>query len=236
MKKKTFAFLFSALLIFSFIFASCDAGQASSAPGKGSDLLSTSSETYEQMIRDLENRILELQQSQYISQAEGREELERLQNLLTELKAETPSTDTKPTDSTTSESTIESESDSLTEGSALFSYVREGDVAIITGYSGEDSRLVIPTMIDGYAVSAISDNAFSSKKIRDVVIPDGVTKIGWFAFSECSSLSSITIPASVTSIGYSALPSGISPVTIYCPKDSFAERYAKSYGISYANI
>ena len=37
-----------------------------------------------------------------------------------------------------------------------------------------------------------------------VVIPDGVTSIGNWAFSGCTSLTSITIPDGVTMIGYSA--------------------------------
>ena len=40
--------------------------------------------------------------------------------------------------------------------------------------------------------------------VTELVIPEGVTSIGIFAFTNCTSIESITIPDSVTSIGYGA--------------------------------
>ncbi|MCM1224848.1 MAG: leucine-rich repeat domain-containing protein [Lachnospiraceae bacterium] len=56
----------------------------------------------------------------------------------------------------------------------------------------------------------------------DVVIPDGVTKIGEFAFSACSSLTSVIIPNSVTEIGYDAFY-GCSSLTNVIIPDSVTE-------------
>ena len=57
---------------------------------------------------------------------------------------------------------------------------------------------------------------FQRKKIKEVVIEDGVTSIGSYAFEYCSGLTSITIPNSVTSIGYRAFEycSGLTSITI----------------------
>ena len=55
--------------------------------------------------------------------------------------------------------------------------------------------------------------------IKSVVISDGVTSIGYGAFSGCSSLTSVTIPDSVTSIRYDAF-SGCSSLTSVTIPDS----------------
>ncbi|MCQ2203876.1 MAG: leucine-rich repeat domain-containing protein [Bacteroidales bacterium] len=56
----------------------------------------------------------------------------------------------------------------------------------------------------------------NGEEVTDVVIPDGVTSIGDYAFYECSGLTSITIPNSVTSIGYRAFYGcrGLTTITI----------------------
>ena len=56
----------------------------------------------------------------------------------------------------------------------------------------------------------------NNKLVTELVIPEGVTKIGDYAFSYCSGLASITIPNSVTSIGNSAFSycSGLASITI----------------------
>ena len=53
-------------------------------------------------------------------------------------------------------------------------------------------------------------------EIKELVIPNSVTDINNYAFSDCSGLTSVTIPNSVTSIGYSAFKNctGLTSITI----------------------
>ena len=56
----------------------------------------------------------------------------------------------------------------------------------------------------------------NNSKVKKIVIEDGVTSIGNYAFESCWNLTSITIPDSVTSIGKSAFHacSSLSSITI----------------------
>ena len=62
----------------------------------------------------------------------------------------------------------------------------------------------------------MADGAFSRGKLNTVIINEGVTTIGQYAFYICTSLSSVTIPSSVTTIGSQAFYrcSGLKSVTI----------------------
>ena len=67
----------------------------------------------------------------------------------------------------------------------------------------------------GNAMYYVLNTNYSSYSSVKVIMPDGVTKIGNYAFNFCSSLTSIVIPNSVTSIGSSAFPyTGLTSITI----------------------
>ena len=69
-------------------------------------------------------------------------------------------------------------------------------------------------------------------KDKDIVIPDSVTRIGYEAFSDCRSLTSITIPDSVTSIGYEAFYNCSSLTSITIPDVVTSIGHAAFYGCS----
>ena len=88
-------------------------------------------------------------------------------------------------------------------------------------YTKPTGALVIPGSVyySGavYNVTSIGNDAFSNcSGLTSVTIPNSVTSIGERAFSICSGLISITIPNSVTSIGKQAFQScsGLTSITI----------------------
>ena len=200
-----------------------------------STLTQSSDVDHSKIIKELEEKILLIQQNQSLSDAEQQKELNRLQDLLAELKNQVSGKNPEQTDSNATD-TEESSAGSDSNPIPQFLYSRNGDTAIITGYTGSDTHLVIPSEIDGYRVIAIGDSAFSSQNLKSVIVSNGIEKLDWFAFLHCPALISVTLPDSVTSIGYSAFAPQSKTFTIYCHNNSFAHKYAESYGWNYAII
>ena len=76
----------------------------------------------------------------------------------------------------------------------------------------------LKTLIIPDGVRRIGERAFfKCSSLMSISIPNSVTSIGWFAFNGCSSLSSINIPDSVTSIGSGAFRNCSSLTSIIIP-------------------
>ena len=89
----------------------------------------------------------------------------------------------------------------FTDESCLITTKLNDDELSIIGYGGNDKTYVIPTEIEGQKVTEISSYVFSNcSELTSITIPDSVTGIGWRAFYNCTSLKLITIPASVNII------------------------------------
>jgi hypothetical protein len=219
MKRFTAIILLTALMLLCVSCASKDQGTTDAN-------IDNKLNSYQNTIASLEKQILILQQNQTLSDSEYNKKLAELTEKLSALKGDTDA-------STEQEGEV---SDNISQVSTGFKYIVSADKATITGYEGDETKIVIPSSIDGYEIVAIADGAFENTDIKSMIISDGIQTVGWFAFNGCNKLTSVTIPSSVTSIGYSAFGATESALTIYCHTDSFALAYAKSYGLSYAVI
>lgn len=66
-------------------------------------------------------------------------------------------------------------------------------------------RVLIPAIYQGKPVKEIASHAFAEETlIKEVVIAEGVEKIGYYAFKSCTNLNSINLPLSLKVIGENA--------------------------------
>ena len=86
--------------------------------------------------------------------------------------------------------------------SGYYKYSVSSGEATITAYTGSASSLSIPSSLGGYTVRKIGNYAFSGNtQLSTVSFPSTLRVIGNGAFSDCNRLSSLTIPNHVTELG-----------------------------------
>ena len=123
--------------------------------------------------------------------------------------------------------------------SFTFTYNDTDHTATITGFTGSETDVIIPSTVNhngvDYTVTTIGDQAFfGCMTLTSITIPDSVTTIGDSVFYDCTSLTSITIPSSVTSIGDSAFSNCTALTEINYNAKNVSDLSSNNHVFSYA--
>ncbi len=76
-----------------------------------------------------------------------------------------------------------------------FQYIKDYDSneLIITGYSGDETDIVIPDRIGDEYVNVIGSYAFRDSNIKSITLPEHLERLGYAVFVGCSNLQSVTV-------------------------------------------
>ena len=96
--------------------------------------------------------------------------------------------------------------ETLETGASDFLYEENEDGSLtLTAYTGDAEQPVIPDEIDGKKVTEIGDSCFAGLlTVKKVRVPEGIVRIGDYAFECCGCLNKIYLPDSLESIGEGA--------------------------------
>lgn len=103
----------------------------------------------------------------------------------------------------------------VTVSDGVYEYTYTGSSWMLYSYSGEDTEITLPESYDGIPVSGIYSRCFVYGGVTDVVIPEGYTYIGDYAFSGCENLRSVSLPSTINQINFGAFEgSGLESVDL----------------------
>ncbi len=118
-------------------------------------------------------------------------------------------------DEVTSAITIQAQYEVATEG---LEYTLDIDHYEVSGYTGTDVNIIIPSKVNTLPVTIISMSAFEGNTIvESVQLPSSITLIDNRAFYECINLATINIPTAVEVIGERAFYGCQSLISITIP-------------------
>ena len=216
-------------ILISLMLSSC-AGKTNDAPPQDSTTTSTEQTDAAQFYKDsmtrLQDELATLKEETYIMSTTYELKIRELEEYIESIKSQNGNSPSPDTDSPNQNIVAESQK-------PYFEYSLTDSGAVITKYIGSLDTVHVPSSIDGRPVTKILEYAFSETNVKSVVLPDSVTELDWFAFYKCPFLEKVYIPESVTSIGYGAFDYCSGSLTIYGEADSYAQRYAQSFGINF---
>ena len=104
----------------------------------------------------------------------------------------------------------------------------DGETISIADYHGKEENIIIPTELDGYAVTGIGTEAFSYVKMKSLTVPEQISSIGYRAFEYCTVSESFTLPKNIR-IGMNAFAYASLPEIIIIPEGAQVGSCAFSY-------
>ena len=106
------------------------------------------------------------------------------------------------------------------ETSGDYEYSLEDGRATVTGYTGTDSVLTVPSSLGGCPVTAVGESAFAGcYDLVSVTLSEGITDIGDSAFFNCTALTSVTLPESLVRVNADAFCGCTALEAITLPKN-----------------
>lgn len=113
--------------------------------------------------------------------------------------------------------TVSGSSGKLMAGDETYQYVLDKNSGKLTIAGKEAGKTEVPD--DFVSTEQSEGNIESSDIIKDVIINEGVERIGTYAFEECKNLKTVTMPESLTEIGQGAFHSCVSLESVTVPEN-----------------
>lgn len=112
------------------------------------------------------------------------------------------------------------------EKSGLY-YEKYEDYIAISDCDKKSDTIVVPEFIEELPVKRIVKKAFLGHKLlRELVIPDGISDIGDFAFALCDKLSMVSLPAGINKLGKNLFKNDLLLKSICIRRDDINEDIA----------